>query len=69
MTDVRQKSRETKDAGDINAKSPLRSSPSTDCRSEYWVDWAAALNLKARSFIPTFVRGRNSSYIDVILST
>ncbi|KAK9708077.1 Endonuclease-reverse transcriptase [Popillia japonica] len=58
-------------AGDINAKSHLWGSPTTDKKGEHWSEWIAALNLVVQNtgLTPTFVRGETQSFIDVTLST
>lgn len=58
-------------AGDANAKSPHWGSPFSNERGDYWMDWAAALDLVVHNTgkTPTFVRGGSESYIDVTFST
>lgn len=57
-------------AGDLNAKSPLWGSPSSDQRGNYIEDWAAELQMEfLNTGEPTFVRGNNRTHIDVMCAT
>ncbi|XP_074027674.1 uncharacterized protein [Leptinotarsa decemlineata] len=58
-------------AGDLNAKSTFWISEYTESRGEYIAEWMNSLNLAVQNTenTPTFVRGRQASYIDVTLSS
>lgn len=58
-------------AGDINAKSGMWGSPTTDARGEMWEELMSTLGLMAvnQGTKPTFVRGQSRSFIDVTLAT
>ncbi|XP_074031398.1 uncharacterized protein [Leptinotarsa decemlineata] len=71
MEHVRDQGKEALIVGDFNAKSALWSSPMSDARGEYLVEWINALNISVcnEGNIPTFVRGAQTSFIDVTLAT
>lgn len=57
--------------GDLNAKSGLWGSPSSDWKGQYWEGWVSECDLVIHNWgnVPTFVRGVSESYIDVTLSS
>lgn len=57
--------------GDLNIKSPMWGSPTTDARGRYWAEWLDMLNLVVLNTgeVPTFIRGSCESFIDVTCAT
>ncbi|XP_074031108.1 uncharacterized protein [Leptinotarsa decemlineata] len=58
-------------SGDLNAKSTMWNSDSTDRRGEYVEEWISEVNMTVHNTgrVPTFSRAEQSSIIDITLST
>ena len=71
MEDIRINKGEALIAGDLNAKSYLWSPEVQDERGRYLTEWLNSLNMTPKNDgkIPTFVRNRSMSFIDVTLVT
>ena len=71
MQDYKDVGRESIIMGDLNIKSPLWGSPTTDVRGRYWTEWLASLDLVVMNTgdLPTFVRGTCETFIDVTCAT
>ncbi|KAK9701918.1 Endonuclease-reverse transcriptase [Popillia japonica] len=65
LDNVRVRGREAVIAGDVNTRSHLWESPTTDKKGEYWAEWIATLNLVAHNTegLATFVRGNIAKQI------